>query len=69
MQAQAQQAQQQAGEQAGVQAQQAPMMMIPPSQENIEYLTNMGFPRDEATRALALNQNHIESALTTLLGQ
>jgi hypothetical protein len=29
----------------------------------------MGFPRDEAARALALNQNHIESALTTLLGQ
>jgi hypothetical protein len=44
-------------------------MQTPPSQENIEYLTNMGFPRDEAARALALNQNHIESALTTLLGQ
>lgn len=46
-----------------------PPMQVQPTQENIEYLTNMGFPREEATRALALNQNHIESALTTLLGQ
>jgi len=39
-----------------------------PSEANIVYLTNMGFPREQATMALALNGDQIDLALNSLLG-
>eukprot|EP01127_Copromyxa_protea_P019125 TRINITY_DN6129_c0_g1_i1.p1 TRINITY_DN6129_c0_g1~~TRINITY_DN6129_c0_g1_i1.p1 ORF type:complete len:300 (+),score=43.39 TRINITY_DN6129_c0_g1_i1:359-1258(+) len=39
-----------------------------PSEANISYLVNMGFPRDQAAMALVLNGNQVELALNTLLG-
>lgn len=39
-----------------------------PSEANIVYLMNMGFPRDQAAMALALNGDQIDLALNALLG-
>jgi len=49
--------------------QQSQQPQLAPSQENVDHLINMGFPRDQAVLALIRNQDHLNGALNSLLGQ